>query len=211
MVDLLNLEWLAEASKKTLQAIRNFAHTLRRGPRELSVAAFGVLCFMAPKIIELSNQGHLLREWESYLILFYLLGTFSFLWIFLHSWRIAIPILTPPLVPGSVVIKGPGAFGAQDGILFRRLGRESELHKLYDYVLDDAVSVVVLVGESGAGKTSLLRAGLSNLLEEAKIGYVYWEAVPSAPGHWFASRDSQRCKCTGITRSDVPTFPPETV
>jgi ABC-type dipeptide/oligopeptide/nickel transport system ATPase subunit len=48
-------------------------------------------------------------------------------------------------------------------------------------VLDDAVGLVIVVGESGAGKTSLLRAGLSNVLEQAKIGYVYWEAVPTDP------------------------------
>jgi hypothetical protein len=39
----------------------------------------------------------------------------------------------------------------------------------------------VIVGESGSGKTSLLRAGLSDVLEKAKVGHAYWEAVPTAP------------------------------
>ena len=34
------------------------------------------------------------------------------------------------------------------------------------------------MGESGAGKTSLLRAGLTHILEPEQTTYVYWEAFP---------------------------------
>src|SRR5258708_31647349 len=40
--------------------------------------------------------------------------------------------------------------------------------------------MIVVMGESGVGKTSLLRAGLSNVASQKDIHYVYWEAIPSA-------------------------------
>ena len=38
------------------------------------------------------------------------------------------------------------------------------------------------MGASGAGKTSLLRAGLTDILKDKKVKYHYWEAVPSDSG-----------------------------
>lgn len=37
------------------------------------------------------------------------------------------------------------------------------------------------MGESGAGKTSLLRAGLSQVLQDRGVGFLYWEALPDTP------------------------------
>jgi hypothetical protein len=37
------------------------------------------------------------------------------------------------------------------------------------------------MGESGAGKTSLLRAGLSHILAQKSVRYIYWEALASDP------------------------------
>ena len=47
----------------------------------------------------------------------------------------------------------------EDAPLFRRLCREDELAKLLGHTLDDQVSLVVMMGESGAGKTSGLATG----------------------------------------------------
>lgn len=72
------------------------------------------------------------------------------------------------------------AFTEADGDLFRKLGRESELQKLLGLVLDNQVLMVVVRGASGAGKTSLLRAGLKHILGARAI-FHYWEALPSEP------------------------------
>jgi hypothetical protein len=43
------------------------------------------------------------------------------------------------------------------------------------------VGLAVVMGESGAGTTSLLRAGLAGVLEGDGCGVVYWEALPTDP------------------------------
>lgn len=75
----------------------------------------------------------------------------------------------------ATAIKDPLAFGPQDGDLFLRLGRQTELGQLLGHVL--------VRGKSGAGKTSLLRAGLARVLQDQDppIAYHYWEAVPEKP------------------------------
>jgi predicted ribonuclease YlaK len=59
-------------------------------------------------------------------------------------------------------------FTHEDAELFRGLAREVELKKLLAYVLDEQIPLAVVMGESGVGKTSLLRAGLSQALEQRK-------------------------------------------
>jgi conflict system STAND superfamily ATPase len=104
------------------------------------------------------------------------------LWL-VQIWRQAQPprrevTVRPPAV------KGPASFGPQDGELFLKLGRERELGNLLGLVLDDQVGLVVLMGESGAGKTSLLRSGLTHVLthqQQPPIPCIYWEILPSDP------------------------------
>jgi DNA-binding CsgD family transcriptional regulator len=97
-------------------------------------------------------------------------------------WKLVfVPDLPPPANRPSA-IKGPLAFTPSDGDLFRKLGREDELRKLFGFVQDDQITMVVLMGASGAGKTSLLRAGLTDILKGTEINYHYWEAVPSESG-----------------------------
>jgi hypothetical protein len=92
-------------------------------------------------------------------------------------------VYPPELAPTKdrpSAIKGPMAFTVADGDLFRKLGRESELQKLLGLVLDDQILMIVVRGASGAGKTSLLRAGLKHILGE-RVVFHYWEAVPAEP------------------------------
>jgi len=80
-------------------------------------------------------------------------------------------------------IKGPMPFLPQDGKLFSRLGREMELRLLLNWVVNDQNPIVVIMGESGAGKSSLLRAGLEYTLSTNDSPYgitpIYWEATPT--------------------------------
>jgi hypothetical protein len=79
------------------------------------------------------------------------------------------------------------SFGPHDAELFRRLGRGTEISTLLDWILNEQIGLIVIKGESGAGKTSLLRAGLPAMLakQSPPIAYHYWEAVPDQAGTGF--------------------------
>ena len=102
-------------------------------------------------------------------------------WAVFRIWKQAVPSVLAPAEPRPAAIKGPMPFTPEDAPLFRRLCREDELAKLLGHTLDDQVSLVVMMGESGAGKTSLLRAGLSPVLAIKGVRCIYWEALPSDP------------------------------
>jgi hypothetical protein len=100
---------------------------------------------------------------------------------FILIWRqVAAPPASTDAAPRPTAIKGPMSFGPRDAELFRRLGRETETSRLLDWIVDDQIGPIVLKGNSGAGKTSLLRAGLPAVLatHPSPIGYIYLEAVP---------------------------------
>ncbi len=56
------------------------------------------------------------------------------------------------------------------------LGRQIELQQLLGLTQNDRIAISAVRGESGAGKTSLLQAGLAYTLGQEQC--VYWEAVP---------------------------------
>lgn len=124
-------------------------------------------------------------SWHGLLIIpgvFYAAGLSLLCYGFYRIWLLVqTPDLPPPRDRPSA-IKGPIAFTPADGELFRRLGREDELGKLLGFIEDDQVRMVVVMGASGAGKTSLLRAGLTNILKNKGIDYHYWETVPTSSG-----------------------------
>jgi ABC-type multidrug transport system ATPase subunit len=82
-------------------------------------------------------------------------------------FRIALPkpFTEKPLSNG---IKGLMAFTEHDGGLFVTLGRVTDLNELNNYI-EQKTPLVAMMGESGAGKTSLFRAGLSHILINTDI------------------------------------------
>ena len=87
-------------------------------------------------------------------------------------------IVDSPPPPPSAAIKGLLPFTEDDGKLFARLGRSIELQRLLANHPERPNRGCAVRGQSGAGKSSLLRAGLAFSL--GKEHSVYWEAVPTA-------------------------------
>jgi hypothetical protein len=104
-----------------------------------------------------------------------------FCWTVYRIWKQAVPVKVPEAETGPSAIKGCMAFTDEDGELFRRLSRKTEIENLLTHLLDDQIPMVVLMGESGVGKTSLLRAGISDGLKKRNVRLIYWEALPSNP------------------------------
>ena len=156
-----------------------------------------------------------IKSWHGHIIIpgvLYSAGLFFLGHGIYHIWRLVQGPDLPPVTNRPSAIKGPLAFTPADGELFRKLGREDELKKLLSYVEDDQVSLIVLMGASGAGKTSLLRAGLTDILKDKGIRYHYWEAVPSESGRGLLraiqeSWQSELSVGAGSTNQSAP--PPE--
>jgi hypothetical protein len=171
----------------TWQQIEQFAKSaispFKRRRREQAAFAITALCFSAgvplgDKLIPELKEGF---TWIGGLkIALYTIGAIAFVYGATRVWRLVHPPELPPAKDRPSAIKGPMAFTEADGELFRKLGRESELQKLLGLALDDQVLMVVVRGASGAGKTSLLRAGLKHILGERAV-FHYWEAVPTEP------------------------------
>lgn len=106
-------------------------------------------------------------------------GVTLFIYFFRLKWkRVQVPI-SKSISNQPSAIKGAQAFTISDGEIFRQLGREDTLKELLGHIEDDQVCLIALMGDSGAGKTSLLRAGLTDIIKDKNINYHYWEAVPT--------------------------------
>jgi len=163
------------------QQIEQFVKTairMLKGRRRDQAAFFvAALCFSGGFALSKLVAG----EWIARLqIALYAIGAIALVYGAVRVWRLVNPPELPPAKDRPSAIKGPMAFTEADGELFRKLGRESDLQKLLGLVLDNQVLMVVVRGASGAGKTSLLRAGLKHILGDDVI-FHYWEAVPAEP------------------------------
>ncbi|MGH7493796.1 MAG: ATP-binding protein [bacterium] len=167
--------------------VENIIRILKHGKREQVLVVLGFLCFVLQALLPETLRNNLLALFPDFFkqifSWLFVIGIVLFVWGIVRVWKKATP--RDVGVPGTVTpsaIKGPFAFGEMDGKIFSQLGREADLSKILGWVLDSQICFVALKGESGAGKTSLLRAGLTYTLTQEKARYgvtpIYWEAVP---------------------------------
>lgn len=158
-------------------SVKSAIQTLKGRRREPVAFLVAALCFSGGFAL-----GKLLADkWITRLqIALYAIGAIVFVYGVVRVWKLVNPPELPPAKDRPSAIKGPMAFTEADGDLFRKLERESELQKLLGFALDNQVLMIVVRGASGAGKTSLLRAGLKHILGDRAV-FHYWEAVPTEP------------------------------
>lgn len=169
--------------RSIIDVVTRFIKARRR--EEATIAFAALLLWIGYKVSDWlpKELAEFLKPWHGVLIgqsVLYLAGLALLVYGFLRIKRLVWVEDLPPGKDRPSAIKGPMAFTEADGELFRKLGRESELQKLLGLALDDQVLLIVVRGASGAGKTSLLRAGLKHILGERAI-FHYWEAVPTEP------------------------------
>ena len=152
--------------KKLEQFVRETIRPLKGRKREQAAFAIAALCFSGGFALD----RKLIPDFESVKWIawvktgLYAVGLIALVYGAIRIWRLVHPAELPPAQDRPSAIKGPMAFTEADGELFRKLGRENELQKLMGLVLDDQVLMIVVRGASGAGITSLLRAGLKHIL-----------------------------------------------
>jgi hypothetical protein len=161
--------------------LRQFVWRMRRGRREVAAATIAALLFGAGTwLLNLSNLPVILTGFSSYMAYsLYLTGGLLLVWAGYRIWQQAVPPPLPSPEPRPAAVKGPMSFGPEDGALFQLLGREHELAHLLGLILNDQIPLVMVMGESGVGKTSILRAGLTHILKDQHVQYLYWEAIPT--------------------------------
>ena len=85
-----------------------------------------------------------------------------------HAWALVAPGLAVPPLARACPYRGLIAFGPEDGDLF--FGREEIVASILDRIVDGGFMAVV--GASGSGKSSLVRAGLVPAFGRARAGTV---------------------------------------
>jgi len=170
---------LAEQSANWNDRILFILQIVRYGKKEQRFLLFSALLFALGNLLQ--STDWLPVEIKKYVPWLFALAVLLLAISVYRIWKQTIlpPPPDPVLKPSA--IKGPFSFGPQDGELFSRLGRSRELGELLGYILDDQVSLVVVMGESGCGKTSLLRSGLDYSLKQHSLQFIYWEALPTNP------------------------------
>ncbi|HEY6401125.1 MAG TPA: hypothetical protein VI479_06935, partial [Blastocatellia bacterium] len=186
---MFNWRQIEETLRQIINTTVRFIRARRR--EEAAITAGSILIWSGiyfPELLEKVGLKELVALWKGDVIgrsLLIAAGAGSVLYAAFKIFRLVyVPDLPPPQDRPSA-IKGPMAFTEDDGALFRKLGRENDLQKLLGLILDNQVVMVVVRGASGAGKTSLLRAGLTHILAEKGVNYHYWEAAPTEPDKWL--------------------------
>ncbi len=182
---MINWQELSQQLQQFINTIIRFVKVRRR--EEASIGLAAMLFYIGYNLIKWLPDGlqDWVKSWQGDRIIPGVIFSAGLIFLIYGIYRIGKLVFTPDLPPPTdrpSAIKGPLAFTQVDGELFRKLGREDELKKLLDYVEDDQVRLMVLMGASGAGKTSLLRAGLTDIIKDRNIKFHYWEAVPTDSG-----------------------------
>jgi hypothetical protein len=190
-------------AKAYVEKLRSAIIAIRRSPREITTATIAILCFTTATVVLGNDVVKSILPPQYLEVLRYILrgiGALLFVWTFYQIWKQAIPAALPEPQLGPSAIKGTMSFTQDDAELFRGLERKAELEKIRDCVLNDQNPLVIVMGESGVGKSSLLRAGLSDILDKKKIRVVYWESLPNDPinrllhaaqASWETSKDGE--------------------
>src|SRR5215813_12101794 len=169
------------SGKQLYLSVKAAIRTLKGRRREPAAFLVAALCFSGGFALAKLFPDFQTNKWIVRLqIALYAIGAIALVYGVVRVWKLVNPPELPPAKDRPSAIKGPMAFTEADGELFRKLGREKELQKLLGLVLDNQVLMVVVRGASGAGKTSLLRAGLKHILGARAI-FHYWEALPAEP------------------------------
>lgn len=190
------LDWqvLSQQLQQIINTVIRFIKVRRREEATIGLAAiliwlgYSSVSWLSPELKDF------LKGWNGHLIIpgiFFVAGGIFLSYGIYRIWKLVYIEALPPPANRPSAIKGPQAFTPADGELFRKLGREDELRKLLGYIEDDQVRLVVLMGASGAGKTSLLRAGLTDILKDRDFKYHYWEVVQTEAGRGLLSAIKQ--------------------
>jgi formylglycine-generating enzyme required for sulfatase activity len=100
--------------------------------------------------------------------------------------KIAAAILEAPperisvLPPGASPFRGLLTFDTEDSLLF--FGRDREVSELLDRLADTNTRFLPVIGDSGSGKSSLVRAGLIPALLRGRAGMIDWRIATMKPG-----------------------------
>lgn len=166
---MLSWQALSQQLQEIVNTFIRFLKARRREEATIGVAAILILTGYSIAKWLPNPLPDFIGSWYGHLIipgLFYLAGLCFLFYGSYRLWQLVYTPELPPAINSPSAIKGPLAFTEADGELFRKLGREDDLRKLLGYIEDDQVRLVVLMGSSGAGKTSLLRAGLKDILKD---------------------------------------------
>ncbi|MGH9847680.1 MAG: ATP-binding protein, partial [Blastocatellia bacterium] len=169
-----------EAIKKTVEESGKFVdwivEVLRSKNRTTKLLLLDVLLFMAfnpfsfPKILEMFGIKQLPNHYTLY---FWLVIGAVFAAAVVAAWR-ARPKEKPLRdFSESRAIRGLLPYTKDDAALFANLQREHDLTECLMAISDPAFRFGVLSGESGAGKSSFLQAGLWAEFEKRKLRCVY--------------------------------------
>jgi hypothetical protein len=112
---------------------------------------------------------------------FFALVTGSTAWLVLRCHRTLYG--ESPALEGVTAIGARGLipFTEKDGSLFWKLGRINDIRRLLAFVENTHLAITALHGEDGAGKTSLLWAGLKPVLKQRDIQCAYCDAAVTDP------------------------------
>ncbi len=171
-----NTEAIKEAVEKSNKFVDWIVEVLRSKNRTTKLLLLDVLLFTAfnpvffPKILELFGIKQLPNHYTLY---FWLVIGAVFVAAVVAAWR-ARPKDKPLRdLSESRAIKGLLPYTKDDAALFARLQREHDLTECLQAINDTSFRFGVLSGESGAGKSSFLQAGLWAEFEERKLRCVY--------------------------------------
>ncbi|MDZ4289213.1 MAG: ATP-binding protein [Prosthecobacter sp.] len=173
-----------------LNLLRKFVSVWKQGPNEERLKLGLSLLFALA-----GGTKFLPAEWQEFLWLdelhkaapwlanaCWLAFAAGLVWLIVIWWRQLEPPGTDETrakVPPPRQLVGARSWSLAQGAFFQNLQRRDEIDQLVHAHGDPGISLVVVRGDSGAGKTSLLKSGLAWRLSEAHTPVIYAEMLGS--------------------------------